>query len=140
VTANGTTRPALPEGRYGSPPQPWRRLVAIVIVTALVAVSAAWLGWIALYHADQPVRATLLRYQVTPPSAVEVVFELVKDEKVAAVCVVRARNSYGEEVGRRTVRIPEGGPRRRVVTEKLSTRDTAILGEVRECQAVETGP
>jgi Domain of unknown function (DUF4307) len=106
----------------------------IVIVTALVAGAVAWLGWAALYHANPSVRATLLRYQVTPPSAVEVVFELVKDEKVAAVCVVRARNSAGEEVGRRTVRIPEGGPQRRVVTETLATRDTAILGEVRECQ------
>jgi hypothetical protein len=137
--ANGTMRPALPEGRYGSPPQPWRRLAAIIVAIALAVVSVAWLGWVALRHADPPVRATLLRYQVTSPSQVDIAFELVKDEEVAAVCVVRARNSHGEEVGRRAVRIPEGGPRRRVITERLSTRDTAILGEVRECQAVETG-
>jgi Domain of unknown function (DUF4307) len=139
VTANDTTRPTLPEGRYGSPPRPWRRLAAIFIVTALAAGAVAWLGWAALHHAHPSVRATLLRYQVTSRSTVEVEFELVKEEGVAAVCVVRARNSAGEEVGRRTVRFPEGGPQRRIVTETLATRDTAILGEVRECQE-ETDP
>jgi hypothetical protein len=109
----------------------------IVVVGLLGAAAVAWFGWLALYHADPPVRATLLGYQVMSPTRVQVTFELVKDADVTAVCVVRARNEPGEEVGRRLVRVPAGGPTRRVMTEPLVTRDTAVVGEVRECQAVE---
>ena len=140
MTANERERLPLPEGRYGRPPQRWRRLATIIVAAVLGTGAAVGFGWVALYHADPPVRATVVRYEVTSPTTVEVTFELVKDPDVAAVCVVRARNERGEEVGRRTVRVTAGGPRQRLVTESLATRDTAVVGEVRECQAVKSGP
>lgn len=136
MTANDTARPSLPEGRYGRPPRRGRRLATITALTAVGAAAAAWLGWVAWYYANPSVHATLLRYEVITQSTVEITFELVKDPDVGAGCVVSARNESGEEVGRRTIRVPAGGPRRRLVTETLATRDTAILGEVRECRTL----
>jgi hypothetical protein len=140
MTANEIARPPLPEGRYGRPPRRWLRLVAIFVAGLLGTAAAVWFGWVALYHADPPVRATVVRYEVTSPTSVEVTFELIKDPAVAAVCVVRARNEPGEEVGRRAIRVAAGGPRQRLLTESLATRDTAVVGEVRECQAVTSNP
>jgi hypothetical protein len=96
----------------------------------------AAVSWFALKQANPPIQSAVLGYTVTTDRTVRVQFEVDKSPGRDAVCTLRARNSAGEEVGRRDVNVPAvpSGPRRTVLEETLQTSDRAIVGEVLECR------
>jgi Domain of unknown function (DUF4307) len=124
--------------RYGSPMSRGTKIGLVSVVAVAVALALSALVWIALQHANPPVRGTLLGYEVTSDRSVEVRFEVWRKPGVTAQCVVRARNAEGVEVGSRVIIIP-AGERQVVLTEVLETRARAVSGELQRCQEAATG-
>lgn len=124
--------------RYGVRMTPRGRLITIICVALVSAAALAALVWIALYHANPPVRGTLLGYEVTSDRAVAVRFEVWRKQGVTAQCVVRARNAEGVEVGSRVITIP-AGEHRVQETVVLETRSRAITGELKDCREAAAG-
>jgi hypothetical protein len=125
----------LPADRYGRGrgSRPGRRAATVLAVGVLALAGLAWLLWAALFHANPPIRSTLVGYQVASDTSVSVMFQVVKDPEYSATCVIRARDQEGTEVGRREVGIPLG-VREATLTEQLRTTRRAITGEVRDCR------
>jgi Domain of unknown function (DUF4307) len=119
-----------PSGRVG-------QIAFLAGLAAVAALAVIWLLWAALSQARAPVRAGLLGYRVVD-DAVELRIEVVKDPAVRAVCLVRARDGTGYEVGRAELAVPAGEPRRRVVTYRLETNGRPVGGELRGCRPADT--
>ena len=127
---------ALPAGRYGPEPRRVHRTVLITVGVVAAALAVAYVVWVALFHANQPVRAGLESYRVMSDRSVEVVIRVVKDSDVAAVCLVRARSRDGVEVGRQEIEIPRG-PEDEVRSITLTTTGRAITGELLGCEPID---
>jgi hypothetical protein len=110
----------------------------VALGTAGVLALTAVVSWFALRQANPAISSAVLGYQVTSDQTVDVRFQVDKAPGRKAVCILRARNSAGEEVGRRNVAVPAdpGGPRATVLSETLHTNDRAIVGEVLQCDLV----
>lgn len=121
----------MPAGRYGEGRRTprWAYAVAAALAVCLVA------GLVALARAlSDPAVTAGVRSFATAARSVRVTFEVNKDPGATAVCVVRARNRRGAEVGREEVRIGPAAGRQQVITYELPTTDRPISGEVRDCR------
>lgn len=132
--------PRFPPGRYGRRREPRstpRWLVALLtagVVVAGFAISAQ------LYrqYGDPEYRPSVLAFQVgegADDGTVTIRFQVFKPAGKAATCIVRARASNGEEVGRAEVDIPAGNPDSEsvTVTYTLATSREPVTGEVVGC-------
>jgi uncharacterized protein DUF4307 len=122
------------DARYGRRRrQPLRRMLVLATAAVAVAVALSWLAWAAVRGSSPAVDGGVVSFDVVSANAVRVTVEVVRDPSTPAVCVLRARDASGEEVGRREVRVPTGGGRRRVLEWTVPTRGRAVTGELESC-------
>jgi hypothetical protein len=121
-----------PPGRYGDDRRGGRAAVVGTVVLGVVFTAAVIaLGW-TLSRPD--IQVQLRAYDVVDDRTVEVVAVVRRaDPDAALVCVLRARDAAGREVGRRTVPVAPGRTEV-VVRESLTTTSRAVLGELVQCR------
>ena len=125
------TSPRRPPGRYDEPRRYPRSLT--VAVAALLGIGLLAFSYAAWRHTSSGrTGVTVLGYDVVDDHVVEVRFEVRKAGTSAVVCVVRARDRDGVEVGSEDVRV---GPDVAVVTHRLTTTRRAASGEVTGCSS-----
>ena len=128
------TAPRRPPGRYDEPRALPSRPVLLGLggTAGLLALLAAY----ALFSrtASEPIGA-LLGYQIVSDRAVDVRFEVSRKPGSKAVCLIRARDAGGAEVGRAEVPVNPAGGRQVRLTYRLATTARANTGEVADCLA-----
>ncbi|MDQ6874338.1 MAG: DUF4307 domain-containing protein [Actinomycetota bacterium] len=124
--------PSFPAGRYGRrrSRRRWPRWATALLVGTVIAGTAA-LAVAAYRNQTGDVQSSVRGYVVSPAS-VRITFEVRRPPRRAVVCLLRARNVNGQEVGRAQVRLPPG-PRSVTRTYRLPTRGRAVTGEVYGC-------
>ena len=94
--------------RYGLPGRT-NRLVAGVLVGALVAGAGGFLGWTVLFHGDPAVRSQLLTYEVLSEHDAQALFQVVREDLTTeAVCRLQALAEDHAVVGEVTVPVTDG--------------------------------
>ncbi len=128
------TRPAFPPGRYGrrrDGRRPGRWVVpGLAAILVVAAVALAVIG----YRRQTGQVQSAVRAFVIGPAEVSVTFEVRKPPRLAATCLVRARDVHGREVGRALVPVAAGRGEVRM-TYVLRTTGRAVTGEVPRCTA-----
>ena len=94
--------------RYGMPGRT-NRLVAGVLVAALVGGAGGFLGWTVLFHGDPAVRSQLLTYDVLSEHDAEALFQVVREDRTTeAVCRFQALAEDHAVVGEVTLPVTDG--------------------------------
>ncbi|MGW4497152.1 DUF4307 domain-containing protein [Micromonospora sp. NPDC004336] len=131
-----TGAPVFPPGRYGRRRESGRRpLLAALLAVALVA--ALSLVAVRLYrqYGDPNYDAQVITYTEITDSQVLVDFRVTVPEGGSAVCLLRARDRAGAEVGREEVTVTAPAGRRQVTTRhRLTTDARPFIGEVVRCR------
>jgi hypothetical protein len=122
--------PRRPPGRYDEERPPNRWLVMAAATAFAVGVSY---GAVRLYQDFGGSVSTQTQRMVISDDSVLLEFDVVKDEKRAAECYLRAQDIRRELIGERTIVVP-AGKRRTRVTEVLPTTRRANVGEVLRCR------
>jgi hypothetical protein len=125
--------PAPPADRYGRPPTPARRRAARIGLVALALVGLGVVVWLGLGAAGTPVRWDEVGYRVDGATAVELTFDVTKDEDATAVCRVQALSARHAEVGVQTVTVGPASTRTQRVTTTIPTAEEAVTAVVRGC-------
>lgn len=132
-TTNGDgTRSRFPPGRYGRRRSPrraarWRPTLLLVIGT-LIGLGVALLLFGRYGDADYQPR---VRAFTIADDRATVRFDVRKPPNAPAVCLVRARNRVGAEVGSAQVTVPAGVTE---MTYELATSDRPVSAEVPSCR------
>jgi hypothetical protein len=124
---------APPADRYGRPPSPARRRAARVGLGVLAAAGVGVVVWLGLGAASTPVRWDEVGYRVDGATAVELTFDVTKDEDATAVCRVQALSARHAEVGVQSVTIGPAGTRTQRVTTTIPTAEEAVTAVVHSC-------
>ena len=127
-----STAPALPPGRYGTAPAPWRRRVLLVVGLVAAAAALAWLAWASLAAAGQA-RADTQGYDVVDDATVLVTFSVAKDADEWVECTVEALSAGSAQVGLAVVEVGPADGATSVHTVTLRTQERAVTGRVRDC-------
>ena len=94
--------------RYGLPGRT-NRLVAGVLVGALIAGAGGFLGWTVLFHGDPAVRSQLLTYDVLSEHDAQALFQVVREDRTTeAVCRLQALAEDHAVVGELTLPVTDG--------------------------------
>ncbi len=94
--------------RYGMPGRT-NRLVAGVLVAALLAGAVGFLGWTVLFHGDPEVRSQLRAYEVVSDHEAEASFQVVREYRTTeAVCRLQALAEDHAVVGEVTLPVTDG--------------------------------
>ncbi|MEV4410860.1 DUF4307 domain-containing protein [Catellatospora sp. NPDC049609] len=125
-----------PAGRYGRRRE--RRGLSRPAVLALAAVAALvfTLIGVRLYSAygDGDYTASVTKFDEITDTQVVVTFLIRMPADGEAVCLVRARDKNGAEVGQQEVAVRPGPePERTMVTHRLVTTARPVTGEVKGC-------
>jgi hypothetical protein len=131
--------PVFPPGRYGRRREPGSRgrrtllaaLALVVLATALTLIS------VRLYrqYGDPAYDAQVITYTDITDTQVRVDFRVSVPEGGSAVCVLRARDHDGAEVGREEVTVTADPGDRHVTTRhRLATTARPFIGEVLRCR------
>jgi hypothetical protein len=102
-----------------------RRPVPLLAGGLLVAAGLAWLGWVAVEHANPPVASRLLSFEVVSATAATATIQVDRTGDIAADCRLQAKASDFSIVGEATVTVPAEAPRRHVLTTSISTQREA---------------
>ena len=126
------TAAAPPPGRYDGPRGLiGRRRTVATCVTVLVGLVLAYLVF-ARVSSGRPT-GSVVAYRVSSDHQVQVVFDVRRPAGREAVCVVRARDRDGVEVGSQDTPVPATDRAVVRVTTLLATRGRAATGEVQGC-------
>jgi len=94
--------------RYGLPGRT-NRLVASVLVGALVVGAFGFLGWTVLFHGDPQVQSQVQAYDVVSDHEAEATFQVVRENRsTEAVCRLQALAEDHAVVGEVTLPVIEG--------------------------------
>ncbi len=94
--------------RYGMPGRT-NRLVAGVLVAALVGGAGGFLGWTVLFHGDPAVRSQLITYSVASEHDAEALLQVVREDRTTeAVCRIQALAEDHAVVGEVTLPVTSG--------------------------------
>ena len=116
--------------RYGLPGRT-NRLVAGVLVGALVAGAGGFLGWTVLFHGDPAVRSQLLTYDVLSEHDAQALFQVVREDRTTeAVCRLQALAEDHAVVGELTLPVTDGPEEQTlpvsIRTERRATSITSL--------------
>jgi hypothetical protein len=108
----------------------------VVALAVLFTGAVVALGW----RLSNPAVSFQVRaFDVKSDEAVELTFLVRrKDPDAAVTCLLRARSTQNQEVGRRTVVVPPGKAEAVTVTV-ITTTARATLAEVQQCQVATSG-
>src|SRR5215218_4806921 len=85
------------------------RLVAGVLVGALLVSAAGFLSWTVLFHGDPEVQSQVTTFQVVSDHEAQVVFQVVRENRTTeAVCLLRAVAEDHAVVGELTQPVVDG--------------------------------
>ncbi|GAA1397271.1 DUF4307 domain-containing protein [Catellatospora coxensis] len=124
-----------PAGRYGRRREQRRASRSTVAVLGVLTVLAMTLIGARLYRAygDGDYTASVTAFDVSD-TQVAVTFLIRMPADGTAVCLVRARDKTGTEVGLEEVTVRPGpDPERTMVTHRLATTGRPVTGEVKGC-------
>lgn len=94
--------------RYGLPGRT-NRLVATVLVGALLAGGIGFLGWTVLFHGDPEVRSAVQTYDVVSDHEAQAAFQVVRENRTTeAVCRLQALAEDHAVVGEVTLPVTAG--------------------------------
>jgi hypothetical protein len=137
VSETHATAPAFPPGRYGRRREGGRRRLVPIVATVVFGLGLAGLTY-AYYDKFGQTDYTADIIGWDDPSDTEMVieFRVRVPEDGAAMCMVRARDYDGFEVGRKavTVQAPDGGGSIEV-RESVPTERRGSVGDVMGCRA-----
>jgi xanthine/uracil permease len=111
--------------RHLSPAQKYAATTVALLLGVLVA-------YLVFRNSEPTVVGVVDNFQVTSSTKVVVNFEVHRPASMAVVCVVRARDAAGAEVGRANVTVPPGDKITHV-PYTLTTTGQAVTGEVEDC-------
>ena len=116
----------------------WSFWLAVAAASVVVAVVVARLM---TQYGPADVRGTVLAFRVLNDTSVRVTVAVDRDPQRDAICLVRARNRTGAEVGHDEVRVPAepGGAKRVRLSHVLTTTSRPVTGEAGRCLAVAPG-
>jgi hypothetical protein len=127
-----------PPGRYGPDRRGWSAptTAAVVALALLFTGAVVAVGW----RLSNPAVSFQVRaFDVKSDEAVELTFLVRrKDPDAAVTCLLRARSTQNQEVGRRTIVVPPGKAEAVTVTV-ITTTARATLAEVQQCQVAASG-
>ncbi|MER6755086.1 DUF4307 domain-containing protein [Micromonospora echinofusca] len=129
--------PAFPPGRYGRRREPGRRRPLLAVLLAVAMVIVMTLVAVRLYrqYGDPNYDAEVITYTGITDSQVLVDFRVTVPEGASAVCLVRARDRDGAEVGREEVTVTARPGQRHVSAQhRLATTARPFIGEVLRCR------
>ncbi|SCL54444.1 protein of unknown function [Micromonospora citrea] len=132
-----TGAPVFPPGRYGRRREPGRRRPLLVALLAVALVAVLSLIAVRLYrqYGDPNYDAQVITYTGITDSQVLVDFRVTVPEGGSAVCLLRARDRAGAEVGREEVTVAARPDQRQVTTQhRLATSARPFVGEVVRCR------
>ncbi len=127
--------PRRPPGRYDEE-RPLNRWVVVGAATVF-AVGVSF-GAVRLYENFGGTVSTQTQRMVIADRSVLLEFDVVKDPARAAQCYLRAQDLRRNLIGSKTIVVPAGRKRTRVV-ETIDTTTRANLGEVLRCQLLPEG-
>lgn len=124
---------AMLNARYGLKKNRDRRTT--VVVATLATALAGYLWWAFFVGANAPVTATLLTYEITSASAVNVVFETTTRAGLSGpfTCVIRAQDAQRIDVGYALYDVRASNGAKRTNEWTLTTRKAAQFVEVLAC-------
>lgn len=103
---------------------------------AFALLLGSWTLWTALWHANPPVSAQVLSFEVVSDSEVRVVLHVDRpDPSVAGVCTVITQATNYQQVGELDVRIAPGTARLTDVTVTVRTISRATSASLQGCHA-----
>ncbi|MSS46731.1 DUF4307 domain-containing protein [Cutibacterium sp. WCA-380-WT-3A] len=116
--------------RYPKP----RRAPWIILNIVLAAILIGWTVWAGLYHADQPIRASLHGYQAVSDTRVDVTINLHRpDPSVAGSCTLVATGADHVRVGETTVTFPASASKDETIHTSVKTFSRAVTAELQKC-------
>lgn len=121
-----------PESRYGRAPRKRTRLVVAAYVVGIV-VAIALLAWAAFVQFSQPVSWEVRTFDVPSEEAIEVTFEVRREDGAATECLLSAQAHDHAVVGETVVRIP-AGEGTVWVTHTIETERLAVIATVESCE------
>lgn len=87
-----------------------------------------------LYHADQPIRASLHGYQAVSDSRVDVTIKLHRpDPSVAGSCTLVATGADHVRVGETTVTFPASSSQDETIRASVKTFSRAVTADLEKC-------
>lgn len=116
--------------RYPSP----RRAPWVVLIIVLAVILIGWTVWTGLYHAEQPIRASLHGYQAVSDSRVDVTIKLHRpDPSVAGSCTLVATGADHVRVGETTVTFPASSSQDETIRASVKTFSRAVTADLEKC-------
>jgi hypothetical protein len=128
--------PTTPQARYGRPGLSRRARYGGGI--ALLAVFAGAVGWLGWRYGNTPAQVRVIGYVSTPDQRVQVRLSGTKTADSTVSCLVKAADSYHEEVGRYELRVGPGTSKIDTVVG-FGTHGRAVSAEVTDCAVQATG-
>ena len=116
--------------RYGMPGRT-NRVVAGVLVGALVLSAAGFLSWTVLFHGDPEVRSQVTTFEVVSDHEAQAMFQVVRENRTTeAVCRLQALAEDHAVVGEVTLPVVEGPENQTlplsIRTERRATSVTSL--------------
>ncbi len=113
--------------RYGMPTRT-NRLVAGVLVGALLAGAVGFLGWTVLFHGSPEVRSRLTAFEVVSDHEAQAVLQVVREARTTeAVCRLQALAEDHAVVGEATLPVTDGPEDRTLqLTIRTERRATSV--------------
>ena len=110
--------------RYGMPSRT-NRVVAGVLVGALLVSAAGFLSWTVLFHADPEVRSQVMSFDVVSDHEAEAVLQVVREHRTTeALCRLQALAEDHAVVGELTRRVADG-PEDQILSVSIRTERRA---------------
>ncbi|HET7724087.1 MAG TPA: DUF4307 domain-containing protein [Propionibacteriaceae bacterium] len=116
-------------------PRP-RRWPAVVLGVAFALLLGSWTLWTAVWHANPPVSAQVLSFEVVSDSEVRVVLHVDRpDPSIPGVCTVITQAQNYQQVGELDAQIAPGTVRLTDITVTVRTIARATSASLQGCHA-----
>lgn len=129
------TAPVFPPGRYGRRRQGGRRRLPSAVAVAVFGVVISGITY-AYYdkYGQTDYTADIIGWNIPSDAEMVVEFRVRVPAGGSAMCVVRARDYDGFEVGRQSVTVPATGGGAVEVSQSVPTQSRASVGDVMGCR------
>lgn len=125
--------------RYGTRRRPAYRIIAVLLIVAMVGSAAGYLGWVVLFHSNPEVQSRLVSFDVKSERTTTAVLTVARNSsETRAVCRLKALATDHSVVGEEDV-VVDSGPETQSFEVTIRTERAATsvdpVGCVTENQA-----